>query len=227
MLRTNILVVEDDAKLAAVMRQGLREHGFVVDVAADGSIGLEMGLAKTYDAIVLDVLLPRLNGIDVLKALRARRIPAPVLMLSARGALEDRVRGLDLGADDYLPKPFDFSELLARLRAITRRPAAEPRTVLSLADLELDPAAREVRRGDRRIELTAREFALLEYLLRRKGVVVTRDMILQNVWDTDYEGGSNLIEVYINYLRRKVDLDATTKLIHTVRGVGYVLREPE
>ena len=222
-----LLVVEDDAKLAAVMRQGLREHGFVVDVAADGSIGLEMGLAKTYDAIVLDVLLPRLNGIDVLKALRARRIPAPVLMLSARGALEDRVRGLDLGADDYLPKPFDFSELLARLRAITRRPAAEPRTVLSLADLELDPAAREVRRGDRRIELTAREFALLEYLLRRKGVVVTRDMILQNVWDTDYEGGSNLIEVYINYLRRKVDLDATTKLIHTVRGVGYVLREPE
>ncbi len=222
-----LLVIEDDAKLAAVMRQGLREHGFVVDVAADGSIGLEMGLAGTYDAIVLDVLLPRLNGLDVLKALRARMIPAPVLMLSARGALEDRVRGLDLGADDYLPKPFDFSELLARLRAITRRPAAGPRTVLVLADLELDPAARDVRRGGRRIELTAREFALLEYLLRRKGVVVTRDMILQNVWDTDYEGGSNLIEVYINYLRRKIDHDATTKLIHTVRGVGYVLREPE
>ena len=222
-----LLVVEDDAKLAAVMRQGLREHGFVVDVAADGSIGLEMGLAGMYDAIVLDLLLPRLNGLDVLKELRARKIPAPVLMLSARGALEDRVRGLDLGADDYLPKPFDFSELLARLRAITRRPATGPRTVLVLADLELDPAARDVRRSGRRIELTAREFALLEYLLRRKGVVVTRDMILQNVWDTDYEGGSNLIEVYINYLRRKIDHDATTKLIHTVRGVGYVLREPE
>ena len=222
-----LLVIEDDAKLAAVMRQGLREHGFVVDVAADGSIGLEMGLAGMYDAIVLDLLLPRLNGLDVLKELRARKIPAPVLMLSARGALEDRVRGLDLGADDYLPKPFDFSELLARLRAITRRPATGPRTVLVLADLELDPAARDVRRSGRRIELTAREFALLEYLLRRKGVVVTRDMILQNVWDTDYEGGSNLIEVYINYLRRKIDHDATTKLIHTVRGVGYVLREPE
>lgn len=222
-----LLVIEDDAKLAAVMRQGLREHGFVVDVAADGSIGLEMGLAGMYDAIVLDVLLPRLNGLDVLKELRARRNPAPVLMLSARGALEDRIQGLDLGADDYLPKPFDFSELLARLRAITRRPAVGPRTVLALADLELDPAARLVRRGDRKIELTAREFALLEYLLRRKGIVVTRDMILQNVWDTDFDGRSNLIEVYINYLRRKVDHDATTKLIHTVRGVGYVLRETE
>lgn len=222
-----ILVVEDDAKLAAVMRQGLRENGFVVDVATDGTMGLEMGLCTAYDAIVLDVLLPRLDGLGVLKALRVRKIPAPVLMLSARGALEDRVRGLDLGADDYLPKPFDFSELLARLRAITRRPAAGPRTVLSLADLELDPAAREVRRGGRRIDLTAREFALLEYLLRRKGIVVTRDMILQNVWDADYDGGSNLIEVYVNYLRRKVDHDAVTKLIHTVRGVGYVLREPE
>lgn len=221
-----VLVVEDDAKLAAVMRQGLREHGFVVDVASDGPTGLAM-TGDAYDAIVLDLLLPGLDGLGVLKALRERRVPAPVLMLSARGALEDRVRGLDLGADDYLPKPFDFSELVARLRAIARRPAAGPRTVLTLADLELDPAARTVQRGGRRIELTAREFALLEYLLRRKGVVVTRDMILQNVWDAEYEGGSNLIEVYINYLRRKVDPDGASKLIHTVRGVGYVLREPE
>ena len=219
--------MDDDVKLAGVMRQGLREHGFVVDLASDGPSGLAMGLDGAYDAIVLDVLLPRLDGLGVLRSLRARKIPAPVLMLSGRGALEDRVRGLDLGADDYLPKPFDFSELLARLRAITRRPASGPRTVLTLADLELDPAAREARRGNRRIELTAREFALLEYLLRRKGVVVTRDMILQNVWDADYERGSNLIEVYINYLRRKVDHDNATKLIHTVRGVGYVLREPE
>ena len=222
-----LLIVEDDAKLAGVMRQGLREHGFVVDLAGDGPTGLAMAVGEAYDAIVLDVLLPRLDGLGVLKALREKRIPAPVLMLSARGALEDRVRGLDLGADDYLPKPFDFSELVARLRAIARRPAAGPRTVLTLADLELDPAARVVQRGGRRIELTAREFALLEYLLRRKGVVVTRDMILQNVWDAEYEGGSNLIEVYINYLRRKVDHDGTAKLIHTVRGVGYVLREPE
>ena len=222
-----ILVVEDDLKLAALLRQGLQEHGFVVDLAADGSNGLEMAVGETYDAIVLDLLLPRLDGLSVLKALRDRRIPAPVLMLSARGALEDRVRGLDLGADDYLPKPFGFSELLARIRAITRRPATGPRTLLALADLELDPAARLVRRGDRKIELTAREFALLEYLLRRKGIVVTRDMILQNVWDAEHDGGSNLIDVYINYLRRKVDHDNPTKLIHTVRGVGYVLREPE
>lgn len=222
-----ILVVEDDLKLAALLRQGLQEHGFVVDFAADGSSGLEMAVGETYDAIVLDLLLPRLDGLSVLKALRDRRIPAPVLMLSARGALEDRVRGLDLGADDYLPKPFGFSELLARIRAITRRPATGPRTLLALADLELDPAARLVRRGDRKIELTAREFALLEYLLRRKGIVVTRDMILQNVWDAEHDGGSNLIDVYINYLRRKVDHDNPTKLIHTVRGVGYVLREPE
>lgn len=222
-----ILIVEDDAKLAAVMRQGLREHGFVADFAADGPSGLEMGIGNEYDAIVLDVLLPRLDGLGVLKALRDQKLPTPVLMLSARGALEDRVRGLDLGADDYLPKPFDFSELLARLRAITRRPAIGPQTILSLTDLELDPAARKVRRGGRKIDLTAREFALLEYLLRRKGIVVTRNMILQNVWETDYDGGSNLIEVYINYLRRKVDQGATTKLIHTVRGVGYVLRETE
>ena len=222
-----ILIVEDDAKLAAVMRQGLREHGFVADFAADGPSGLEMGIGNEYDAIVLDVLLPRLDGLGVLKALRDQKLPTPVLMLSARGALEDRVRGLNLGADDYLPKPFDFSELLARLRAITRRPAIGPQTILSLTDLELDPAARKVRRGGRKIDLTAREFALLEYLLRRKGIVVTRNMILQNVWETDYDGGSNLIEVYINYLRRKVDQGATTKLIHTVRGVGYVLRETE
>ena len=222
-----ILIVEDDAKLAAVMRQGLREHGFVADFATDGPSGLEMGIGNEYDAIVLDVLLPRLDGLGVLKALRDQKLPTPVLMLSARGALEDRVRGLDLGADDYLPKPFDFSELLARLRAITRRPAIGPQTILSLTDLELDPAARKVRRGGRKIDLTAREFALLEYLLRRKGIVVTRNMILQNVWETDYDGGSNLIEVYINYLRRKVDQGATTKLIHTVRGVGYVLRATE
>ena len=222
-----ILVVEDDAKLAGVLQQGLREQGFVVDLAADGPSGLEMAISEAYDAIVLDLLLPRLDGLGVLKALRGRGIPTPVLMLSARGALEDRVRGLDLGADDYLPKPFGFSELLARVRAITRRPSSEPRTVLSLADLELDPAARLVRRGERKIDLTAREFALLEYLLRRKRIVVTRDMILQNVWDAEHDGGSNLIEVYINYLRRKVDQDNATKLIHTVRGVGYVLREPE
>jgi DNA-binding response OmpR family regulator len=151
----------------------------------------------------------------------------PVLMLTARSSVEDRVRGLDLGADDYLAKPFDFAELLARLRAITRRPPVAPMTLLKLADLELDPARREVRRAGRKIELTAKEFALLAYLMRKKDTVVTRGMILDHVWDMEYDGGSNLVEVYINYLRRKVDQGFEAKLIHTVRGAGYVVRAPE
>jgi len=222
-----ILVVEDDRKLAAVLRQGLKEQGFGVDVAEDGAMGLQLALAREYDAVVLDVLLPRHSGFDVLRDLRKRGRPVPVLMLTARSSVEDRVRGLDLGADDYLAKPFDFAELLARLRAITRRPPVAPMTVLMLADLELDPARREVRRAGRKIELTAKEFALLAYLMRKKDTVVTRGMILDHVWDMEYDGGSNLVEVYINYLRRKVDQDFEAKLIHTVRGAGYVIRAPE
>ena len=222
-----ILVVEDDRKLAAVLRQGLREQGFGVDVAEDGAMGLQLALSTEYDAVLLDVLLPRHSGFDVLCDLRKRGRPVPVLMLTARSSVEDRVRGLDLGADDYLAKPFDFAELLARLRAITRRPPAAPMTLLKLADLELDPARREVRRAGRKIELTAKEFALLAYLMRKKDTVVTRGMILDHVWDMEYDGGSNLVEVYINYLRRKVDQDFEAKLIHTVRGAGYVIRAPE
>jgi DNA-binding response OmpR family regulator len=221
-----ILVVEDDRKLVELLRQGLKEKGFAVDTAADGDEGLDLALGTEYDAIVLDLMLPKRSGLDLLKELRARHRLAPVLILSARSAVEDRIRGLDLGADDYLAKPFSIQELLARLRAITRRPAVEPRTVLTAADLELDTARREVRRAGRIIALTAKEFALLELLLRKKGVVVTRGMILDRVWDFDYDGGSNLVEVYINYVRRKVDLDFEPKLIHTVRGSGYVLREP-
>jgi two-component system, OmpR family, copper resistance phosphate regulon response regulator CusR len=221
-----ILVVEDDRKLVEVLRQGLKENGFAIDTAADGNTGLELALDTDYDAIVLDLMLPGLGGLDLLKELRSRHRAAPVLVLSARSAVEDRIRGLDLGADDYLAKPFSFQELLARLRAITRRPAAEPRTTLVAADLELDTARHEVRRAGRAIDLTAKEFALLELLLRKKGVVVTRGMILDRVWDMDYDGGSNLVEVYINYLRRKVDQDFEPKLIQTVRGSGYVLREP-
>lgn len=222
-----ILVVEDDPKLSAVLRQGLKEQGFAADAAPSAALGLELARSTEYDAIVLDVMLPGRSGFDLLKDLRTRGSRVPVLVLSARSAVEDRIRGLDLGADDYLPKPFDFHELLARLRAITRRPLVEPQTVLKAADLELDPARREVRRGGGKIELTAKEFALLEYLLRKKGVVVTRGMILDHVWDTDYDGGSNLVEVYVNYLRRKLDQDFEPKLIHTVRGAGYVLREGE
>ncbi len=222
-----LLVIEDDAKLVAVLRQGLKEQGYAVDVCREGDAGLEMALGTEYDAVILDVMLPRKDGLQVLRALRQRGRRVAVLMLTARSSVEDRIRGLDLGADDYLPKPFEFAELLARLRAITRRPPVEPATVLKEADLELDAARREVRRGGRRIELTAKEFALLEYLLRKREVVVTRSMILDHVWDMDYDGGSNLVEVYINYLRRKVDQDFEPKLIHTVRGVGYVLRVPE
>jgi len=222
-----VLVVEDDSKLAAVLRQGLKEQGFAADVARDGGRGLEMALATDYDAILLDVMLPGKNGFDLLRQLRSRGRSAPVLVLTARSAVDDRIRGLDLGADDYLAKPFDFKELLARLRAITRRLPVEPRTALKAADLELDRSSRQVQRGGKRIELTAKEFALLEYLMRKKGVVVTRGMILDHVWDMDYDGGSNLVEVYVNYLRRKIDHDFQPKLIHTVRGTGYVLREDE
>jgi two-component system, OmpR family, copper resistance phosphate regulon response regulator CusR len=221
-----ILVIEDDRKLVEVLRQGLKEKGFAVDAAADGDEGLDLALATEYDAIVLDLMLPKRSGLDLLKELRARHRASPVLILTARSAVEDRIRGLDLGADDYLAKPFSFQELLARLRAITRRPAVEPKTVLSAADLELDTVHHEVRRAGQRIDLSAKEFALLELLLRKKEAVVTRSMILDRVWDLDYDGGSNLVEVYINYLRKKVDQHFEPKLIHTIRGSGYVLREP-
>lgn len=222
-----VLVVEDDPKLAGVLKQGLKEQGFAVDVAGESAIGLELALSTQYDALLLDLMLPGKDGFHLLRELRGRGSRVPVLVLTARSSVEDRIRGLDLGADDYLPKPFDFAELLARLRAITRRPSVEPKTVLAAADLQLDVSRREVTRAGRRIDLTAKEFALLEYLLRKKGVVVTRGMILDHVWDMDYHGGSNLVEVYVNYLRRKIDQDFEPKLIHTVRGVGYLLREAE
>lgn len=220
-----ILVVEDDSRLAMLLKQGLKEQGFAVDVCHDGPSGLAQALSSDYDAMVLDLLLPGKSGLDILATLRRRGSTLPVLILTARSAIEDRVRGLDLGADDYLPKPFDFHELTARLRAITRRPAVEPQVILRAADLALDTSRRQVVRRGRTIELTNKEFALLEYLLRKRGIVVTRSMILNHVWDFDYDGGSNLVEVYVNYLRRKIDTGFEPKLIHTVRGVGYVLRE--
>ena len=222
-----VLVVEDDAKLLESLRKGLKESGWGADGAPDGREGLRRALDEEYDAIVLDLMLPGLSGLDLLRELRARRKSTPVLVLSARSSVEDRVKGLDLGADDYLAKPFSFSELEARLRAITRRPAVEPATVLVAADLEVDTVRREARRAGKALELTTKELALLEYLIRRKGVVLTRTMILDHVWDLDYDGGSNLVEVYVNYLRKKVDAGHDVKLIQTVRGAGYVLREPQ
>jgi two-component system copper resistance phosphate regulon response regulator CusR len=222
-----ILIVEDEIKLSNILLLGLKEEGMAVDVKRDGMSGLQAAQEEAYDAIILDVMLPKMDGFQVLKALRDSGHKAPVIMLTARNAVEDRIRGLDLGADDYLPKPFVFRELLARLRAITRRPQVKPQVVLEAADLQLNVQNHEVRRAGQLIELSAREFSLLECLLRQKGTVVTRDMILDQVWDVgyDYEGSPNLVEVYINYLRRKVDQPFAQKLIHTIRGAGYILRE--
>ena len=222
-----VLVVEDERKMRDLLRQGLREAGFGVDAVGDGTQALEFRQGKTYDVIVLDVMLPGIDGFETCRRLRSAGAREPVLMLTARSAVEDRVRGLDIGADDYLTKPFSLDELLARIRALTRRPATEPQVVLRAGDLELDPVKHEVRRAGRAVELTAKEFTLLAYLLRHRDQVVTPRMILAHVWDFDHARGSNVVAVYINYLRRKIEQDDEPKLIHTVRGTGYVLRAPE
>lgn len=224
-----ILIVEDESKLAQMLIKGLKENGYIAEWAEDGELGVAMAGEGNHDAIILDVMLPKMDGFDVLREVRKAGSMVPILMLTARSGVEDRIRGLDLGADDYLPKPFDFKELLARLRAVTRRPAVELRNVLKVADLELDLQSREVRRGGEIINLTAKELVLLEYLMKRKGLALTRAMILENVWASDdvYDGGSNLVEVYINFLRKKIDLGRPVKLIQTLRGVGYTMQEQD
>ncbi|MGA2083121.1 MAG: response regulator transcription factor [Holophaga sp.] len=224
-----ILIVEDEPRFSDIIEQGLQEQGILVDVARDGVTGLKSAQSNFYDAVILDVMLPKLNGFQVLEAMREAGCRAPVLMLTARSGLDDRVKGLDLGADDYLPKPFAFKELLARLRAITRRPQVEPATILKVADLELNLVRREVRRAGQRIDLTAGEFALLELLMRHRDEVVTKAMIMNQMWGSDdvHRGGSNVTEVYINYLRSKVDQPFPRPLIRTVRGFGYLLGERE
>jgi heavy metal response regulator len=220
-----ILVVEDEPKVASFLRQGLEEEGYAVDVATDGTAAEELALGgTTYDLVILDVMLPKQDGFAVLRTLREHRMMAPVLMLTARDSVPDRVTGLDQGADDYLTKPFAFEELLARVRVLLRRSAAQRAPVLELADLRLDPATRQVTRGARKISLTAREFALLEYFLRNAGRVLSRPMLAEHVWGIDFDPDSNVIDVYVGYLRRKVDLPGETPLLHTARGIGYVLR---
>ncbi len=219
-----ILLVEDDRKVASFIRKGLAEEGYAVDVAHDGETGLAMGLDRLHDVIVLDVMLPKKPGFQVLRELRQAKVVTPVLLLTARDAVEDKVQGLDAGADDYLTKPFAFAELLARVRALLRRGKATQAPVLQVADLILDPAARTVKRGGAAIPLTNREFALLEYFLRSPGRVLTRTMIAEHVWDYSFDAGTNVIDVYVNYLRKKIDAGREPKLIHTVRGVGYVLK---
>lgn len=220
-----ILVVEDERKVASFIRQGLQEEGYAVEVAADGAEALDRLVADPdCDLVVLDLMLPRRDGLDVLRDLRARRITVPVLILTARDGVPDRVAGLDLGADDYLTKPFAFEEFLARVRALLRRGSGQRLPVLRVDTLTLDPATRAVARGDRRIDLTAREYGLLEYLLRNAGRVLTRPLIAQHVWGLDFDPESNIIDVYVGYLRKKIEAPGERRLLHTVRGVGYILK---
>jgi len=221
----HVLVVEDEVKMAALIRRGLAEEGFAADVAATGEEAVVMAGSTAYDAVVLDVMLPGADGFQTCRALRDDGVWAPVLMLTARDAIEDRVTGLDGGADDYLTKPFSFAELLARLRALIRRGQSERPSVLEVGNLRLDPATREVWRGDVEISLSAKEFALLDAFMRRPGHVLTRLQLLEQAWEYDYEHRSNVIEVYIRYLRRKIDEPFGAASIETVRGAGYRLRK--
>lgn len=223
-----ILIIEDEIRLSRFLKKGFEGEAMAVDVANDGEQGSLLGRQEVYDAIILDLMLPGKDGIEVLKEIRAAGIATPILILSAKGEIEDRVRGLNLGADDYLPKPFAFTEVLARVRALVRRqsPAEDKTTTLSLADLKMDLLTRKVTRGEREIDLTNKEYQVLEYLLRNRERVLSRVLIIERVWDMHFDSGTNIVDVVINRLRRKIDDGADTALIHTVRGVGYVLREP-
>jgi two-component system OmpR family response regulator len=220
-----ILIVEDDRKIAGLLSKGLREAGYAVDQVNDGEEGLDFGLNNNYDAAVLDLMLPGRDGLSILKQWRAEKVQTPVLILSARRSVDDRVRGLQAGGDDYLTKPFSFSELLARVQALIRRSSqtSEP-TTLSYGGLTLDLLSREVTRDETRVELQAREFSLLEYLLRNAGRVVSKTMILEHIWDYAFDPQTNVVDVLVCRLRNKVDRDYDQKLIHTLRGAGYVLR---
>ena len=220
-----VLLVEDDERVSSFVERGLDELGFHVEVAGDGRRGLVRALRGRHEVVILDLTLPELDGNQVLAELRRLRAATPVLVLSARDGVGDRVRALDQGADDYLVKPFAFDELVARIRALGRRPQAGGPGELAVGDLRLDPATRRVARGERSISLTRKEFALLEYLLRHRDTVLTRTMIAEHVWGQHYDSFSNVIDVYIRYLRGKVDAEGELKLIHTVRGIGYVLAE--
>jgi two-component system OmpR family response regulator len=220
-----VLVVEDEVKMAALLRRGLSEEGLTVDIAGEGERAVEMAGASKYDAVVLDVMLPGIDGFETCRRLRRDGIWAPVLMLTARGAIEDRVSGLDDGADDYMVKPFAFAELLARLRALVRRGNVERPAALEVGALRLDPGTHEVWRGEQEIDLSAKEFTLLETFMRHPGYVLSRTQLLEQGWDYDFEHRSNVVEVYVRYLRRKIDVPFGTTSIETVRGAGYRLRK--
>lgn len=220
-----ILVVEDEPKLNELIVKKLKSQGYTVDACLNGRDALDYFSCAEYDAVVLDIMLPGMSGLEILRTIRGRGDDTPVLLLTAKDSIEDRVNGLDRGADDYLVKPFSFDELMARIRVLIRRKSSKISNVLSLADLTVDCNSRTVTRGDIYIELSAKEFAILEYLIHNQGIVLSRDKISRHIWNYDYEGGSNVVDVYIRYLRRKIDDNFEPKLIHTVRGAGYVLRE--
>ena len=221
-----ILVVDDDRRLCAVMKRGLLEEAYAVDLAYDGEEGAYLAEVNPYDLIILDIMLPKKDGIQVCRELRAKKVNIPILMLTAKDAVEDRVKGLDTGADDYLVKPFAFSELLARVRALLRREGTLKSPELRVGDLTLNTLTRQVWRGQRPVELTTKEYVILEYLMRHPNAVVTRTMIEEHAWDYDFDSLSNLVDVYIRRLRRKIDDDKDDGLIQTVRGAGYRLKAP-
>jgi two-component system OmpR family response regulator len=225
LVSVRILVVEDDVRMAGLLKRGLEEEGYAVDVAPNGEDGVWLGTENEYDAVVLDLMLPDVDGFEVCRRLRAGGRWAPVMMLTARDAVSDRVAGLDAGADDYLTKPFSFQELLARLRALVRRGAGERPAVLEVGDMTLDPATRKATRDGEELALTAKELALLEYFMRHPGEVLSRSQIIEHVWDFAYDGGSNVVDVYVRYLREKVDRPFGRRSLETVRGAGYRLRE--
>lgn len=222
-----ILIVEDEKKVAQFLKKGFAAEAFSVDLAGDGQEALRLIESGDYDAIVLDIMLPRMDGLEVVRRLRASGIDTPVLMLTSKADIEDRVEGLNLGADDYLPKPFAFSEVLARVRAIMRRASGDAQaSVLQVGDLRMDLLARTVERSGHTIQLTNKEFELLEYLLRNRRRVMSRVILMEHIWDMHFDSETNIVDVMVNRLRRKVDDPFPDKLIHTVRGVGYTLREP-
>jgi len=217
-----LLVIEDEKNLAGIIKKGLEENGFVVELSHDGEEGLYMAETYDFDAVILDIMLPGIDGIEVLRRMREHGNAIPVLMLTARGDVGDRVKGLNLGADDYMPKPFDFAELLARVRAIVRRSSGEASPVVVIDDLEVDMNSHEVTRGDAKINLSANEYRILEYFILNRNRVISRSELIEHVYAADYDLDSNVIDVYINYLRNKIDRGFAGKFIHTVRGAGYI-----